>query len=125
MGCDGGDSQIVNGSDVPDDSDTKATLQKFALIHKFNAMLFWLGMPLIFGGAGLGILVWGPLFYLAGLGFGLVGLVVLQTFLVYPFLRCPRCGHRFFLPNGLSGFVAKISPFQDACVHCGLELRQK
>ncbi len=125
MGSDRENDQIVNGSDVYDDPDTKATLRKLALIHKVNSMMFWLAMPLVICGAGLGILVWEPIFYLAGLGFGLAGLVVLQTFLVYPFLRCPRCGHRFFLPDRLLGYVAKISPFQDACIHCGLELRQE
>lgn len=125
MGRDGDNCQIVNGSDVHEHPDTKATLRKFALIHRINSMMFWVAMPLVFGGAGLGMLVWEPIVYLAALGFGLIGLVVLQTFLVYPFLRCPRCGRRFFLPDGLLGFVAKISPFRDACMHCGLQLSQE
>ncbi len=75
-------------------------------------------MLLVFGGVVLAILAGEWPICVAGAGFLVLGIVLLQAYLVYPFLRCPRCRHRFFLPDGPIAMFAKINIAQKECMHC-------
>ncbi len=101
----------------------ESKLRRIARIQRVNFHLFWVGMVLVFGGVALAILAGDWALYVAGGGFLALGIVLLQTYLVYPFLRCPRCRHRFFLPDGPIAMFAKINAAQKECLHCGLSLR--
>ena len=97
-------------------------LRRFALLHRVNRYAFFLSILFVFGGltAALASVEWAS--YLVLLGFAAMGILILETYVVYPFLICPRCGKRFFLPNGLLQLLARVDALQKKCLHCDLEL---
>jgi len=107
------------------DRASQSRLRRIARIHRLNFHLFWIGMVLIFGGFAMLILFGTWAGYVISAGFAVVGAVLLQAYFVYPFLRCPRCGHRFFLPDWPLSLITKIDSLQKECLHCGLSLRSK
>jgi hypothetical protein len=113
---------MVRQHDDALDEKAEAKLRRFARLHRGNAFAFWLSMLLVFGGIGMGLFLGEIAMYIVVAGFMVAGAMVLQTFLVYPRLWCPRCGSRFFLPNGRLALFARVSLNQKSCVHCGLEL---
>ncbi len=99
--------------------DAVASLRRLGRIRRLNAYLFIAAMVCVpLGIVGLMLNARG-FEWLVTLGFAFAGLLVLQSFVVYPFLRCPICGHRFFQPDGAWFLVSKIDPFKDTCLHCG------
>lgn len=105
------------------DSAEEPKLRRIARIQRLNFHLFWVAMVLVFGGVALAIVGGEWALYVAGGGFVVGGVVLFQAYLVYPFLRCPRCRHRFFLPDGAVAIFARINAAQKECRHCGLSLR--
>lgn len=95
-------------------------------LQQINSALFVFAMLGIFGGVGIGVFGFqslGMAFMVAG--FGLMGLLVIPSYVVYPRLICPGCQRRFFLPQGRWHWLARVNPFQRRCLHCGLSLVEK
>ena len=99
--------------------DATATLRRLGSIRRLNVYLFVAAMICVPLGI-LGVLadVRGAE-WLVALGFALAGWLVLVSYAIYPFLRCPNCGHRFFLPDGAWRLIARVDPFRRTCLHCG------
>ena len=102
----------------------ESRIRRMARIHRINFHLFWIALVLVFGGAAVALLAWQWAVYAFAAGFAIGVVVLLESCLLYPFLKCPRCGRRFFLPNGAIAVFAKIDACQKECLHCGLSLRQ-
>ncbi len=105
------------------DPATETRLRRIARIHRLNFHLFCIGMVLIFGGFAMLIVFGTWAAYVISAGFAVGGAVLLQACFVYPFLRCPRCGHRFFLPDGPLSLITRIDSLRKECLHCGLSFR--
>ena len=106
------------------DPDAQRQLRRMARIHRICSHVFWVGMLLVFGGGLLALTAGEWAISLFVVGFAIWGILILSVFIVYPRLRCPNCGHRFFLPdNFILRQFAKVEMLQKACLHCGLPLR--
>jgi len=93
-------------------------------LHQANFVVFLLSLLGVFGG----LAVFG-LWPLAGevmmyTGFAVLGLILLESYVIYPRLRCPRCQHRFFLPDGRWHWFYRINLRRSRCLHCGLSLSE-
>ena len=100
-----------------------AYLFQLRQIQRINCLLFALSFAGIFGGLVLGF-YWqtlGTILMIAG--FLVMGLLLIQSYAIYPRLKCPRCQRRFFLPDGRWHWLARINPLRQKCLHCGLSLR--
>ena len=99
-----------------------AYLFQLRQIQRINGLLFALSFGGIFGGLILGFF-WqtlGTILIISG--FLVMGLLLLQSYAIYPRLRCPRCHRRFFLPDGRWHWLSRVNPLQKKCRHCGLSL---
>jgi hypothetical protein len=101
------------------DPTAEARLRRLLAFHRINFHAFWISFVLGFGGLSLGLIIGEPAAYLMLAGFALMGLLLLKAYFVYPFLRCPICGNRFFLSNGIAAVFTKIDALQRSCIHCG------
>ena len=100
-----------------------AYLFQLRQIQRINCLLLALALAGIFGGLILGW-YWqtlGTILIVSGLL--VTGLLLIQSYAIYPRLKCPRCQRRFFLPDGGWHWLARINPFRQKCLHCGLSLR--
>lgn len=95
-------------------------LRRILRIQKCNLIVFWVAILSVFGGFALATLDFAVGLYVLEIGWILVAIVLLNAYLVLPFVKCPRCGHRFFMPDGILGFFVKINASNRKCVHCGL-----
>lgn len=104
------------------DALSSARIARMRRLQQVNFHLFWLSMCGVFGGLILGM-VWehvGTILMMTG--FSLLGLLVVEGYVLYPRLICPRCNRRFFLPDGGWHWLARISPTRRRCLHCELSL---
>lgn len=111
----------------PLDDEALRKLRRLALLHRLCGFAFGLAFLSIFGGLIGGVWTGATIYpWMTGIGMSLVLIMILMSFFVYPFLRCPRCKQRFFLPSsGLEKYFVRIDITQNACLHCKLPLRQK
>ena len=58
-------------------------------------------------------------------GMSLAILLVVERFLIIPFLKCPSCGDPFFSFKGTVGFLGKLDPHNRKCINCGLSIDDK
>ena len=103
------------------DEDGRRTLRRIARIHFANSLLFCFAAICIVGGVVIALIgfEWAATIFF--FGFAIIAVLMLQRWLVYPFLRCPRCGKRVFMLEGRVGAVAPaIRMFQRSCGHCEL-----
>lgn len=112
-------------SDLPLDSLAQAQLRRLRQVHRFTSVVFCLGMLGIFGGLATLAVSLSVGSVLMSTGFALVGLVLLQCYVVYPRLLCPRCCHRYFLPDGNWHWLYRINMGRNRCLHCGLSLQAR
>jgi hypothetical protein len=104
------------------DAAVESQLARMKWLHRGNHVLFWVSLAGIFGGLAVAAF-WqsvGSAFITTG--FVLMGLLLLESYVIYPRLMCPRCNHRFFLPDGAWHWLSKINPARERCLHCGLSL---
>jgi len=104
-----------------DDSGTvEDRLHQLRTIQRVNAVVFWIAVVGILGGFALGVadLELGDYLFIAGVI--CLAVSVISSFALMPFLRCPGCHRRFFVPGGVMGFIARIDVHNHRCVHCGL-----
>lgn len=99
---------------------TESQLTRLRWFHRVNAVLFWLSMLGIFGGLAVFSVSESVGTWLMVTGFALAGFLVLESYAIYPRLKCPRCKHRFFLPDGGWHWLARINVGRGRCLHCGL-----
>ena len=102
------------------------TLARYSRLRRFNVLAFYIAMIGVFGGFAVG---------LAGLevlgsvavttGFALAGLLIAESFLIIPFLKCPSCRHPFFTPRGWIALLHRINPHNQRCLNCGLSIDQE
>jgi hypothetical protein len=103
---------------------TETVLRRYSMLQRVNLHAFWISFALIVGGCLLGMVIGEWAMFPVGLGFLIATILVAQAFLIYPYLRCPKCRGRFFLPNGiLWAHVAKVDATRKACLHCGLSFQ--
>ncbi|MGQ9649794.1 MAG: hypothetical protein ACUVXJ_06775 [Phycisphaerae bacterium] len=89
-------------------------------IQKCNLIFFWVAILSVFGGFALAMLDFAVGSYVLEIGWILVAILLLNAWLVLPFVKCPRGGHRFFMPDGILGLLGRIKVSDRKCVHCGL-----
>lgn len=63
-----------------------------------------------------------PGIFVAILGAVLFMVLLAESYLVLPFLKCPRCGNPFFVPCGWLAILYRINPHWRSCIHCGLSI---
>jgi hypothetical protein len=93
-----------------------------AWFRRVHIASFYGGFLAVVSGVALGIagVEWaGALLFI--LGFILSGALLAESYLVLPFVRCPSCGHPFFVPGGWRSVLYRINPHRRTCVHCGSE----
>jgi hypothetical protein len=99
-------------------------LRRLRQLQKVNCLLLGLSLIGIFGGLAAGL--WSQLLGIVMMmtGFAVVGVLLIESYTVYPRLLCPRCHRRFFLPERNWHWLARISPTQQRCLHCGLSIHE-
>ena len=102
----------------------KPALDRIRSIHRRQTWLFYASCLLVL--VGVVAILANPDsqlgFYLTATGLGLGAVTVIPTYFIYPRLRCPRCGKRFFLSESAWHVIEKINTNQKHCRHCGLGL---
>lgn len=103
---------------------TGAQLRRFRQLQRVNCLLLGLSLIGIFGGLTVGL--WSQLLGtgMMVMGFAIVGVLLIESYAIYPRLLCPRCHRRFFLPEGSWHWLARINPTQQHCLHCGLSTHE-
>jgi hypothetical protein len=99
------------------------TLTCFGRLRDTNLACFYAGLFALLGGFALAVVrVERAGMYLAIFGGVSLGLLMIETYVVLPFLMCPRCGCPFFLPRGWRGMLCRVDPHRRSCFHCGLQI---
>jgi hypothetical protein len=115
---------MLESTSPPIEARARAKLARMRLLQQVNFHVLWLSLLAIFGGLAAG-LFWQRLgMILMTTGFFLMGLLLVESYAVYPRLICPRCRGRFFLSSNWSHWFTRISATQRHCLHCGLSLDQ-
>jgi hypothetical protein len=109
----------------PLDDAGRVKLRRLALLHRLFGGAFVYVFVAVFGGLIGGVWTGDTLFaWLMGSGMAVTFLVLLSAYFVIPFLRCPRCKHRyFFRASGWKVILETIDVTQKACLHCQLPLK--
>jgi hypothetical protein len=95
-------------------------LRALTVFHWANRLAFLSVFVLVFG-AFLAPPHWVE--YMWPAGFGIAFVLLAESMVLYPFLRCPACRGRFFVASGRFGpFLGQVDMGQNACYHCGTPL---
>lgn len=104
------------------DALAQSQLARMKWFHRVNYVLFWASLVGVFGGLASFAFSQSVGSAFMATGFVLWGLLLLECYVIYPRLICPRCKHRFFLPDGAWHWLSRINPARERCLHCGLSL---
>jgi hypothetical protein len=92
-------------------------------IQRITLCVFFVAIIAVFGGFILGIFFevsWAD--NVLGGGWLVAGLLILHRCIFLPFLKCPNCGHRFFVAEGVAGFFTTLNVAKRSCIHCEFSL---
>jgi hypothetical protein len=100
-------------------------VKRLILVRRILCVGFVFGFTAVPVGFVLGplSLILGSVLVMAGLA--VVAALVVASYVVIPFVRCPACNKPFFVPEGALGLVSRINPFQHRCIHCRKEVDEK
>jgi hypothetical protein len=98
---------------------------RYGRLQRFNVITFYLAFIGVFGGLAIGCSGLETLGGVAmGTGFALIGVLVAESYVIIPSLKCPSCRRPFFVPKGWIGLLNKINPHNRRCVNCGMNIDQ-
>ena len=102
-------------------SDYRRKMWFFNRINQVNLVGYCIAFAAVLVGLGIGVAGFIDVgVQSAALGAILVVALTLESYLLLPFLKCPRCGKPFFRR---AGFLANRVPLLNrSCLHCGLNI---
>lgn len=91
-------------------------------INRLNRLCYGVTFAAVLAGLAVGL----GGFIDVGVGLVAVGAILIfsltmETYLILPFVKCPRCHRAFFRRDGLSG--NRVPLLNRSCLHCHLNIR--
>lgn len=93
-------------------------------VYRVNLAAYCIAFAAVLVGVGVGVTGFVEVgVQLAALGAVLIMLLCLESYVILPFVKCPRCGNSFFRRAGL--LANRVPLLNRSCLHCGLSVGTK